>query len=153
MGAPAQTPADFEMNIKELTPEIFVSPQISPDDVAQLADQGFKSIVSNRPDGESADQPDFAVIEAAAKAHGLEIRYLPIVSGRMTENDVAAFKQALDELPGPVLAYCRSGTRCAAAWALAEAGERPVEDILATTAKAGYDMSGLAPMIASRSSG
>ncbi len=60
------------MNIKELTPEISVSPQISPDDVAQLADQGFKSIVSNRPDGESADQPDFAAIEAAAKAHGLE---------------------------------------------------------------------------------
>jgi sulfide:quinone oxidoreductase len=139
------------MDIKKLTPDISVSPQILPEDVAELAEQGFKSIVSNRPDGESADQPDYAEIESEAKARGLEVRYLPIVAGKMTDEDVAAFRQALDELPGPVLAYCRSGTRCAAAWALAEAGERPVDDILAATRNAGFDMSALAPRIASRS--
>lgn len=141
------------MNIKNLTPDISVSPQIRPEDIAELAGLGFKSIISNRPDGEGADQPDFSLIESEAKARGLEVRYLPIVSGRMTDDDVTAFKRALEELAGPVLAYCRSGTRCAAVWALAEAGERPVEDILATTAKAGYDMSGLAPRIVSRSGG
>jgi sulfide:quinone oxidoreductase len=139
------------MDIKKLTADISVSPQIRPEDVAELAEQGFKSIVSNRPDGESADQPDYAEIESEAKARGLEVRYLPIVAGRMTDDDVTAFRLALDELPGPVLAYCRSGTRCAAVWALAEAGERPVDDILSATRKAGFDMSALAPRIASRS--
>jgi sulfide:quinone oxidoreductase len=138
------------MDIKKLTPDISVSPQIGPEDVAELAKQGFKSIVSNRPDGESADQPGYAEIEKEAKAHGLEVRYLPIIAGKMTDEDVAAFREALAELPGPMLAYCRSGTRCAAVWALAEAGERPVEDILSATRSAGYDMSALAPRLANR---
>lgn len=151
MSGKSQVACGLKMNIRKLTPAISVSPQILPQDVAQLAEQGFKSIVSNRPDGESADQPDYADIESEAKALGLEVRYLPIVSGRMTDEDVTAFRQALDELPGPVLAYCRSGTRCAAVWALAEAGERPVDEILAATRDAGYDMSALAPRLASRS--
>lgn len=139
------------MNIKKLTADVSVSPQIRPEDVAMLAEQGFRAIVSNRPDGESADQPSFAEIETEAKKHGLAVRHLPIISGRLTEDDVTSFKQALDQLPSPVLAYCRSGTRSAAVWALAEAGRRPAEDILSATANAGYDMSGLAPHIASRS--
>ena len=138
------------MTIKRLTPDVSVAPQIRPEDVASLAEQGFKSIVSNRPEGESADQPSFSAIEAEAQTHGLEARQVPIVSGRLTEADVASFREALDQLPGPVLAYCRSGTRSATVWALAEAGRLPLEDILSATADAGYDLSGMAPYIASR---
>lgn len=139
------------MTIKKLTADVSVSPQIRPEDVARLAEQGFRSIVSNRPDGESADQPSFAAIETEAKKHGLEVRHLPIIAGRLTDDDVTSFKEALDQLPGPVLAYCRSGTRSATVWALAEADRRSFEDILSVTANAGYDMSGLAARIASRS--
>lgn len=98
-------------DIKQITPEFAVAGQISVDDVKELAAKGFRSVICNRPDRESADQPDFATIASAAKAAGLETAYVPVVSGRMTPADVDAFRAALGKLPAPTLAYCRSGTR------------------------------------------
>lgn len=98
-------------DIKHVTPEFAVTGQISASDITTIADQGFRSLICNRPDQESADQPDFATISAAAKAAGLETAYVPVVSGRMTPADVEAFRVALGKLPAPTLAYCRSGTR------------------------------------------
>ncbi|THH36849.1 TIGR01244 family phosphatase [Aliishimia ponticola] len=136
------------MDIKQITPELAVSPQISPDDVADLKAQGFRSIICNRPDGEGADQPSFEEIETAAKAAGIEARYIPIVAGMVQDDDADAFGKAMAELPGPVFAYCRSGTRSATLWSLSEAGKRPMPDILAATKAAGYDMNGVARRIA-----
>lgn len=98
-------------DIKHVTPEFAVTGQISVDDVKAIAAEGFRSVICNRPDKESSDQPDFAAISAAAKAAGLETAYVPVVSGRMTPADVDAFRVALGKLPSPTLAYCRSGTR------------------------------------------
>ncbi len=135
------------MQFNKVTDALSVSPQISAEDVAAIRDAGFRAIICNRPDGEGADQPNFEEIEAAAKAAGLEARYQPITSGMVRDEDADAFGQALMELPGPVLAYCRTGTRSATLWSLSQAKSRPVPEILAATMAAGYDMAGVARRI------
>ena len=131
------------MEIKTINAEISVATQIKPDDVQKLADQGFRALICNRPDGEAADQPNFSEIEVAAEKVGLEIRNLPIVSGKVTDQDAADFGAAMQELPRPILAYCRTGTRSATLWSLSQAGRMSVADILAATKAAGYDMGGV----------
>ena len=97
---------------KQLTPQLSVSEQISGSDIPDLVKGGFKSIICNRPDGEGWLQPRFADIEAAAAKAGLKAVYQPVVSGSFTEVDATRFKALMNELPGSVLAYCRSGARC-----------------------------------------
>lgn len=109
------------MDARPLTPMISVAPQISVEDVAAAHAAGFRSIMCNRPDGEDYGQPDFAAIAAAAAALGMPVRHVPIVSGMVTQDDADDFARALDELPGPVLAYCRSGTRSANMFAMISA--------------------------------
>lgn len=135
------------MQFNKVTDALSVSPQISAGDVAVIREAGYRAIICNRPDGEGADQPTFDEIEAATKAAGLEARYLPITSGIVQDGDADAFGQALMELPGPVLAYCRTGTRSATLWSLSQAKSRPVPEILAATKAAGYDMAGVARRI------
>lgn len=135
------------MQLNKVTDALSVSPQISAEDVAAIRDAGFRAIICNRPDGEGADQPNFEEIEATARAAGLEARYIPVTSGMVQDADADLFGQAMMELPGPVLAYCRTGTRSATLWSLAEAGRRPVPEILAATQAAGYDMAGVARRI------
>ena len=106
------------MDVKRIDDRLGVSPQITAADVAALAADGFRAIVCNRPDGEGADQPSFEEIATAAKAAGLEARYIPVTSGMVRDEDAAAFGDALATLPGPVLAYCRTGTRSATLWSL-----------------------------------
>lgn len=103
---------------RKLSDEYTVSGQITPDDVQEIASRGYRSIMCNRPDGESPDQPDFAEIEAAAREAGLEVAFLPVVSGQITDEDVEAFRKRIAELPKPVFAYCRSGGRCQNLWML-----------------------------------
>ena len=136
------------MEIRTINAEISVAPQITPDEVQKLADQGFRALICNRPDGEAADQPNFSEIEAAAKKAGLEIRNLPIVSGKVSDQDAADFGAAMQELPRPILAYCRTGTRSATLWSLSQANRMSVADILAATKAAGYDMGGVVRRIA-----
>ncbi len=135
------------MQVNNITDALSVSPQITPQDVARIRDAGFRAIICNRPDGEGADQPNFEEIETAAKAAGIEAHYLPVTSGLVQDSDAEAFGQALLELPGPVLAYCRTGTRSATLWSLTEADRRPVSEILAATKAAGFDMAGVARRI------
>lgn len=129
------------MEVHQLTPFLSVSPQLTAADVGLAASMGFKAIICNRPDQESHDQPDTDDIRAAAERHGLEWRYQPVVSGQITDTDVAAFHELMNSLRGPVLAFCRTGTRCTTLWALAEAPRLDVDAILKTTAAAGYDLS------------
>ncbi|MDZ4134636.1 MAG: TIGR01244 family sulfur transferase, partial [Paracoccaceae bacterium] len=135
------------MEIKKITNDLSVSPQIAPTDMAAIRAAGFRAIICNRPDGEGSDQPTHEEIEAAARAEGLEARYLPITSGMVRDADANDFGRAMAELPGPVLAYCRTGTRSATLWSLSEATRRPVAEILAATKAAGYDMAGVARRI------
>lgn len=100
------------MQYRQITDDYAVSPQISVDDVALIKEAGFKSVICNRPDDEDPGQPAHDAIEQAVVAAGLEFRWLPVISGQMTQQNVTDQAAALDELPTPVFAYCRSGTRC-----------------------------------------
>jgi sulfide:quinone oxidoreductase len=129
------------MDIRKITDDFSVAPQIRVADVAAIAAAGFHAVICNRPDGESADQARSEDVAAAVTASGMEWRMLPVT--QVSRADVDAFGRLLAELPKPVLAFCRSGTRCTALWSLAEIDKRPVQDILARTRAAGYDMSAL----------
>jgi sulfide:quinone oxidoreductase len=135
------------MDIRKIDDGLSVGPQITAADVATIAQQGFGAIICNRPDAEGADQPGHEEIAAAAKAAGLAFRHLPVTPGMVADDTAAEFGQALRDLPGPVLAYCRTGTRSATLWSLSEAKARPLPDILARTGAAGYDMNGVARRI------
>ena len=100
------------MDLKQLDQNLSVAGQIAPEEVGAIAAAGFRSIICNRPDGESDDQPAYAAIRAAAEAAGLTIAYQPVVSSQLNDEDARAFGALLDRLPKPVLAYCRSGARC-----------------------------------------
>lgn len=136
------------MDIRKLSDSLSVSPQISAADCAALAAQGFRSVIVNRPDGEGADQPGHEEIARAAAAAGLALRYLPVVPGQIEDLAGQQFGQALAELPGPTLAYCRTGMRSATLWALSQAGQRPLPEILQRAKAANYDLSGLARRLA-----
>ena len=135
------------MDLKKITEKTAVSPQITPKDMSAIKEAGFRAIICNRPDGEGVDQPSFEEIEAAAKKVGLEAAYVPVTSGKVRDEDVESFGAALKDLPRPVLAYCRTGTRSATLWSFHESKKRPMHEILAATKAAGYDMNGVARRI------
>ena len=135
------------MDLKKISEKTAVSPQITPQDMTAIKEAGFRAIICNRPDGEGVDQPSFEEIEAAAKKVGLEAAYVPVTSGKVRDEDVESFGAALKDLPRPVLAYCRTGTRSATLWSLHESKKRPMYEILAATKAAGYDMNGVARRI------
>lgn len=86
--------------------------QITPEQISQVAEKGFKSVINNRPDLEAGDhQPTSANLEVAAREAGLDYVYQPIVAGQITEFDVRAFANHYNELPKPILMFCRTGNR------------------------------------------
>src|SRR5262245_7533032 len=99
------------MDIRQISDDYAVSGQIAADDIRAIKEAGYRSIICNRPDAEQPGQPTAAEIAVAAEAADLVFRHVPFVSGQMTEDDVQAMVEALDEIPGPVFAYCRSGAR------------------------------------------
>ena len=120
---------------------MLVSPQIAADDVAEAKALGVTLIINNRPDGESPDEPQGAEIEAAARATGLDYVAIAVGHGGFSAPQVDAMVTALEGAKGPVLAYCRSGTRSTLLWSLARAklGDDPAE-LRAKAAGAGYDL-------------
>ena len=138
------------MEPRQITEDFSVSPQITPEDIPAIAAAGFRTIMCNRPDDEEPGQPDEAAVAEAARAAGLEMCAVPFSSASMTEADVAAFRAALDEMPMPMLAYCRTGTRCTMMWSLVNYDALGPETILRATSAAGYDMSGLVAQLRAR---
>lgn len=131
------------MDIKALTAELSVTPQIVASDMRAIAEAGFRAVICNRPDGESADQPVYAELARAAQALGLEMRDLPAESGKVTDEQGQAFGQLMRELPKPVLAFCRTGMRSTTMWALSQAGTLPLPQVIERAAQAGFDLKGV----------
>lgn len=104
------------MDIRKVDDTFSVSGQIGTDDIPLIAAMGFKSIVCNRPDGEAEDQPLFEEIEAVAVRADLRTAFLPVAATGPTPADAAAFQELMEDLPKPVLAYCRTGNRSLATW-------------------------------------
>ena len=134
--------------IRELDERTLISGQIRPGDVRSLKDQGVTMIVNNRPDGEDADQPLAADIEAAAEQAGIGYRFVPIQRG-IGPSEVESMREAMGEAgAGKLFAFCRSGNRSALAWAVAKRHEGArVEDLERAAAKAGVDLSPVAHLL------
>lgn len=128
---------------KKLTDTLFVTEQLQPEDMAELAKAGFKMVINNRPDGEDENQPSSAEMAAAAEAAGLEYAHQPVVGSNISETDIDGFDAIVSLAETPVLAFCRTGTRSTMLWALTQASEQDNARILATAEQAGYDLSGL----------
>lgn len=107
------------MEFRYLTPQFAVAAQLGPEDMAGLKEAGFAAVICNRPDAEGPGQPAFGEIEACAREHGIAARHLPVVPGQITAAHGAEFARLLDELPKPVLAFCRTGKRAEDLWKLA----------------------------------
>ncbi|MDP4300398.1 bifunctional protein tyrosine phosphatase family protein/NAD(P)/FAD-dependent oxidoreductase [Leptothrix discophora] len=131
------------MDIRTLSPDLSVVAQIGRADLAAIAAAGYRSVICNRPDGEAPDQPGYAEIEQAASQAGLQARYLPAESGKVSDEQGRAFGLLMAELPKPVLAYCRTGMRSTTMWALAQAASLPLPQIIERSAKAGFDLKGV----------
>lgn len=133
---------------RKLTDTIYVSPQIGLDEIAEAARIGIKLIINNRPEGESDDQLPGPAVEAAARTVGVDYVAIPVTHSGFSEPQVAAMAKALNEAEGPVLAYCRSGTRSTLLWALSEASQGGDPDALTNmAAKAGYDANPVRPLM------
>ncbi len=134
--------------LRTIDATISVAPQIDPDDMAEIAASGFTAIVNNRPDGEDFGQPSGDEIAAAAVELGLSYTAIPITHAGFSHPQIDAMAAVLADAKGPVLAYCRSGTRSCNLWALAavKAGAHP-DAAMAKAAAAGYDLTGLRPLL------
>ena len=131
---------------RKLSDTFFASSQITPAEVSEAAAMGIRLVVNNRPDGEAPDQPPSSDIEAAARAAGLDYLAIPIGGSGFSEPQVEALQEALARTDGPVLGFCRSGTRSTLLWSLAQArgGESP-DAIAEAAASAGYDVGPVRP--------
>ena len=133
---------------REITPSFWASPQICLADVAEAQARGIKLIVNNRPEGETDDQLPGEEVEAAARKAGIAYLAIPVSPGGFSEDQVNVMAEALAQASGPVLAYCRSGTRSTLLWSLAQAqGGRAPEQIAADAARGGYDVAPIRPLL------
>jgi uncharacterized protein (TIGR01244 family) len=131
-------------DIRQVTEDFAVAPQIGLADAQAAARAGFTLLINNRPDGEESGQPTSAQMEAAAKAAGLDYAYIP-VRGMPTLEQVEAVRAATEAAKGPALAYCRSGNRSIVTWSIGQArsGARDTSELIRRGAAAGYDLSGV----------
>jgi uncharacterized protein (TIGR01244 family) len=131
-------------DFRKVTDSFSVAPQIELADIARAKAEGFVLVINNRPDGEQPDQPTSAQMEAAAKAAGIAYVHIP-VRGGPTPEQVDIERRLLTDTTGPVLAYCRSGTRSIVTWSIGQAlaEERSRGELIALGAEAGYDLSGV----------
>lgn len=113
--------ATSSLPVQPIAADVFVAPQLTPESMPAAAAMGFRSVVNNRPDFEGGpDQPSNDQIEAAARAAGLEYRFLPVSGAYQSPEDAATMARLLGELPRPLLMFCRSGARSARLFSLAQ---------------------------------
>jgi sulfide:quinone oxidoreductase len=133
--------------MKQLTRDFFIAPQISESDIIDAANSGFTSVIDARPDGEDAGQPSAAQIAALAQKYRLGFTHVPVTTDAISDADISKFLAALQSADGPVLGYCRSGTRAAMLWALSQVGQMPAAEIFDIVAAAGINIGSVKPKI------
>ena len=136
-----------KMDIRALTPDYAVSPQIDLADLAAIKAAGFTTVIDNRPDSEIAAPLHAAQMKATAEALGLTFVINPVLPGDFSDTVLSIQRAAVKAANGPVFAYCASGNRCSCVWALMQAGEKPTDDLIAVPAKFGYNLEALRPRI------
>lgn len=132
------------MEIRSVSADFAVAPQIQPGDMAELASAGFTTVICNRPDGEEPGQPTVAEMRDAAQAAGLAFHHIPVSGGAFPAPAITAFGAVRRGSEGKVLAYCRTGTRSITLESLANPHRLSSEEILTQAREAGYDLSAMA---------
>lgn len=142
------------MDIRHVDESYYVSPQIAPEEIAEIAAAGFSAIICNRPDEEIPPGLHAETMAAAANAAGLAFHVLPLTHRTMTPDNIALQAELVENAGGKVLAYCASGTRCTVIWSLAQAMGKTmsVDEIIAKAAVAGYALDGMRPQLDALSS-
>ncbi|WP_166259215.1 TIGR01244 family sulfur transferase [Marinobacter salicampi] len=131
------------MDIRKLDERLSVTAQPSLEEIDQLADKGFRTIISNRPRGETEDQPDMQALQERAEALEMVWREIPVKPGEYSDQDVENFTQVLKSVPTPAVGFCRTGKRVAHLWALSEAPRCPIPELMEAAHAAGF---GLEPL-------
>ncbi|MDG1802280.1 MAG: TIGR01244 family sulfur transferase [Paracoccaceae bacterium] len=135
------------MDIRQLTPDFAVSPQIDPTDVPQIAAAGFKTVICNRPDEEVPVELGFETMKIAVEAAGLTFINLPATHQTLSLDMAQHQANLVDDAGGPVLAYCASGTRSSIIWSFGMAGRLSTDEIISATTKAGYQLGQMRPQL------
>ncbi|OIQ67485.1 beta-lactamase hydrolase-like protein [mine drainage metagenome] len=141
------------MEIRALTPDYAVSPQINPADVAAIKAAGYTTVICNRPDREIPEPLQAEVIGREVEAAGMTFVVNPVFPGALTEENVQIQSKAIQSSTGPVFAYCASGNRSSIVWALAHVGKHPTDHLISIPARFGYQLEGLRPMLDARAKG
>ncbi|WP_255573917.1 TIGR01244 family sulfur transferase [Erythrobacter sp. SCSIO 43205] len=136
------------MDIRQVTPEFAVAPQIQPTDFSAIAAQGFVAVMCNRPDGEEDGQPSVEEMRDAAEANGIAFHHIPVAGGQFPDAAIAAFRAVRRGTDGPVLAYCRTGTRSITLDTLANPDDIAPAERLQRASDAGYDLTNLSNKLA-----
>ncbi|MEQ8331874.1 TIGR01244 family sulfur transferase [Nisaea sp.] len=137
------------MDFKRISEIYAAKGQIFPQEMKELADLGFRTVINNRPDGEEAGQPVDAELKAAAEAAGLSYAYIPMTLPTLSPDLVKQHHAAIEASDGPVFAFCRSGTRSTILWALTQVcfHGKSISDVTSAAAEQGYDLSAMGPML------
>jgi len=135
-------------DFRQVATNFWASPQIGLDDLAAAVALGCTTVINNRPEGESDDQVSGAEVAAAAESLGLAYVAIPVTHAGFSQAQVEAMIEALTAAKGPVLAYCRSGTRSTLLWSLAQAHMgRDLDEVARAAAGAGYDVQPIRPLM------
>lgn len=131
------------MTLSDVSATFTVAPQLEPDDMQQIAEAGFGTVICNRPDGEESDQPTAKAMRAAAEAAGIVFHHIPVSGVEFPEVAIKAFAKVREEADGKVLAYCRTGTRSITLDILANIENAPADERIGRAHRAGYDLTSL----------
>ena len=126
------------MLLRTLTPNLSLADQLTEDDLAEVIAQGYKTVICNRPDEEGDAHLNAQQAKAVLQAAGVEFHYLPVNGAAITYQDVIDHHDLLDQAEGPVLTYCRTGTRCAKLWALAQ--EADADEVIQAVGRTGLNI-------------
>ena len=113
----------FALRVLQLEDDVFVTGQIFARELETAARQGVRTVMNNRPDDEVAGQPKSADLQQASEALGMSYVHFPVVSGRITADDVEGFCAVRRDLERPMLVFCRTGARSMQLWELADAAD------------------------------
>ena len=131
--------------MQQLTDKLFVCPQIDLEDVPQLRQRGIRTVICNRPDGEEEGQIGQELVARDCKIHGMDFIYQPVQTSSIDDDTIKEFSQTLGRAEAPVLAYCRTGTRCTILWALSMRESLGDVEVLRRAEAAGYDLTRFIP--------
>lgn len=102
------------MQTMKINDQVSVGPQPSADELQKLSQQGFKSVVNFRTDGEE-EQPLSPQAEGEeVKSAGMEYLRIPVSMDSMEPDLIDQFREKFPDLPKPMFAHCKSGKRAGA---------------------------------------